>query len=546
MAQHSRRDFLKTTSAAALGMLGTFQGDPLGRAVPEIDRRSLPTQGDPFFRDLALRALDVAKSGGASYADVRIRGGKERRTDVRDRRVETVRVNNERQIGVRVLVNGAWGFTTSTELTRDEVARVTLVAVKQAKANPYGKANRIELAPCPVVPNGVWETPIQSDPFKKDVNDQLAVQLAASEAALKLNLPGVLIRSRFAFSVSEHCFASSEGTWIVQTIRRFGGWYTLSTFSADNQYGTLLTPESFQTGGYGWEAIENARFTEEAPRLAERAVAMMAKPRPVLPGRYDVVLDGRAMTGVLAPSVGRALHMDRVFGYEMNEGGTSYLSPPEKILGQSTFENPLLTLRGSRSVPHANATVKWDEEGVSPDDFTLVKNGAVVDYMTTREFAAKLAWWYKQKDMPVRSHGCAAAAAPGQSQVVIDPTLIMEPAAKDTSVEELIGDVKKGLYFTEALFVQMDPSLLNMETRTFTPVYEIRNGKLGGMVQHAGIIARTPDFWKAMDGVGGKQTQVMHAHVVTKGDPPFQVSREALCPAGRFRQMSIAGFTRKA
>jgi TldD protein len=265
----------------------------------------------------------------------------------------------------------------------------------------------------------------------------------------------------------------------------------------------------------------------------------------VEPGRYDVVLDGRALSGLLAATIGRALQMDRVFGQDMSTTGTSYLNPPEKTLGKFSYGNPLLTVRGSRSIPGALGTVKWDDEGVPPDDFTLIKNGLVVDYMTTREFASKLEGWYKERNMPVRSHGCAAAGGPAQAQVVADPTLIMDADVKETSVEELISGVKRGIYFSDRINPMVDPALRNVETLTYVPVYEIRNGKLGGMVQQASIVGRTTDIWKAMDAIGGKATLSRQEHVVTKGEPAFQLERESICPAARFRQMSVSGFGRK-
>jgi len=82
--------------------------------------------------------------------------------------------------------------------------------------------------------------------------------------------------------------------------------------------------------------------------------------------------------------------------------------------------------------------------------------------MTSREFATKLEWWYKQRDAGpierVRGRLC-----PTQIQLIGEPSLIMDPASKDVSVEELISGVKKGVYFTKGCGAYADPPLMNME-----------------------------------------------------------------------------------
>ena len=77
-----RRDFLVgTTAAAAAAALGARRAEafPIASAL---------APGDPAIRALALRALDAAKSGGASYADVRIAQNRTQFVSTRERRVQ--------------------------------------------------------------------------------------------------------------------------------------------------------------------------------------------------------------------------------------------------------------------------------------------------------------------------------------------------------------------------------------------------------------------------------------------------------------------------
>ena len=49
--------------------------------------------------------------------------------------------------GVRVIVNGAWGFASSPIVTPEEIARVTGEAVIIAKANATTQPKPVQLAP---------------------------------------------------------------------------------------------------------------------------------------------------------------------------------------------------------------------------------------------------------------------------------------------------------------------------------------------------------------------------------------------------------------
>src|SRR3989304_4332135 len=62
------------------------------------------------MRDVALRALDTARTRGAAYADVRIVHFQSQSVTVRNRNVEGLVVDESLGFGVRVLVDGSWGF----------------------------------------------------------------------------------------------------------------------------------------------------------------------------------------------------------------------------------------------------------------------------------------------------------------------------------------------------------------------------------------------------------------------------------------------------
>src|SRR6266540_2027381 len=90
---------------------------------------------DDEVQALAERALDVARSAGASYADARYLTEDSESIDVENGRVQGVGRGTDSGIGVRVVVDGAWGFAGTALLGPAEVERVARLAVDIARSS---------------------------------------------------------------------------------------------------------------------------------------------------------------------------------------------------------------------------------------------------------------------------------------------------------------------------------------------------------------------------------------------------------------------------
>ena len=191
----SRRDFVRTTSAAAAGIAlagGRAKGAERAGALV---RPSSP--GDPAVNELLAKALDAAKAAGAQYADARVSLARVQSIFTRERRVGGLSDNETFGIGVRVLVDGAWGFAATSELSSDAVTRVARQAVAQAKANRTPNRKAVTLAPAPGNQRGTWRSDAKIDPFAVAIEEKVALLLAANEAALKVPQARFVISSMF-------------------------------------------------------------------------------------------------------------------------------------------------------------------------------------------------------------------------------------------------------------------------------------------------------------------------------------------------------------
>jgi TldD protein len=98
-------------------------------------------------KQLADIALNVARSKGASYADIRIGRYLNQFVATRENKLQAVANTESFGAGVRVIANGCWGFAASDDMTKDGIARVTERAVNVAKANAKIQGDSVKLAP---------------------------------------------------------------------------------------------------------------------------------------------------------------------------------------------------------------------------------------------------------------------------------------------------------------------------------------------------------------------------------------------------------------
>jgi TldD protein len=536
---HTRREFLQLSSAAALG-IAAYRLPPQYR----IAAPTSPPLTDPTFKELAMRALDAAKSAGAEYADVRISQNRNQAIQAREHRVQSLSDSETFGFGVRVLVKGAWGFAASRELAADEMVRVARQAVAQAQANRAALERPVVLAPVTPTANGTWRGPAEIDPFEVPIEEKVALLLDANAAALKVQ-GAKFVSSGMFFLREEKTLATSDGTYVVQTIFRSQPQMTVTAVAPDFSDFQSRQSNDIQPMGRGYEHVRDAKLVDHATRWATEAVQTLGA-KPVDVGRYDLVLHPTHLWLTIHESVAHPTELDRAMGYEANYAGTSFVSPPQKMLGQFKYGPELMNIQGDRSQPGTLSACGWDDEGVVPDTFLIIKKGIVNDYQTTREQAPWLDWWYKKLSKPTRSHGCSYAQSWEDIQFQRMPNVSLLPGEKEQSFEDIIAATDRGIAIVGEGSFSIDQQRYNAQFggQLF---YEIKGGKIVGMLKDVAYQMRTPDFWNSMDMIGGKKSyQLGGAFNDGKGQPSQSNAVSHGCVPSRFRNINVINTGRKA
>jgi TldD protein len=532
----TRRRFLATSATVSAAAVAALQFRTAAAQSPVAARRAL---GDPDPHDLAARAVDAARTAGASYADVRL-------TDTQLEAYYNGRAlnnNQDRAIGIRVLVDGVWGFQSSATWTPDEAVRLAREAVAQAKANGSGTTGRVELGPPPPTVKGTWVMPVKVDPFTVSLGEKIDYTNYVLGHAGDLMLGASASFIWIQMSRQIKTFASSDGSAWSQTTYLSQG--QLGTAYRDDFVHGLrpgsMSYDAWTPAGKGWEMFADAPLTDDLLRLFDEA-EQNRHAIPVEVDRCDAVFSAQAMAALLDNTLGAATELDRALVDEANASGTSYLNDPLTMLGTYRVGSPIINVTGNRSLVGGAATVKWDDESVVPDDFTIVKDGVLVDFQTTREQADWLAPYYKKINHPAKSHGCAGSASALTLTMQHAPNLQLMPGTTDMRFDDLVADVNKGIAVM-SMDVNMDQQQLTGVG--YAQVRKIVNGKLGPYLDGAGIQFRASELWKRLTAVGGAKETRWYGFERGKGQPWQQTTHSVGAVPARINNVDLIDVMRK-
>lgn len=530
----SRRDLIKLGFKAGVGatLLSGLPSQLWATSVTSAPRMSMPIT-DPWVKELALRAVDAARSAGASYADVRLTHTRERSSHGNFEGLV---------VGVRSLVNGYWGFAGSQIWTPDEMVRLGMESVLQARALGIGPVREVDLAAVPTPVDEHWTMPVEIDPFEDISVEEISDFFLGLGYFIEVhpNFERGMLGATFV--VQEKAFASSEGAYCTQRLYRSSGIVGVRLEKNGRRLGGGL--DSLTPAGLGWELFKDQPLREQIRRVMEELEEDLALPvKPVEVGRYNVVCDALTVANLVDSTLGTATQLDRVFGYEANASGTSYLNDPLGMLGSLEVGAPLLTLTADRSVHGGAATVAWDDDGVRPDEFTLVREGVLHDFQTTRESAAWLSDAYTKASREIRSHGCAAAPTAVEAPLTHTPNLRIHPGGEALDFDDLVSGIEEGLAI-KGMHVEMDFQGLNGLGQG--RVYEVKNGKRVARIEGAGFLFRAPELWKSLVALGGEESVRRYGTTSRKGEPEQTTYHSVSAPPAVFKEFTVIDPKRKA
>jgi TldD protein len=496
-----RRDFIYLTGLGAAASM--LPGIPVtGR--PITPEEALEAVDPAIKKQMADVALNAARSKGATYTDVRIGRYLNQFVITREDKVQNI-VNTESYgMGIRVISNGSWGFAATDKMDKESIARTAELAVAIAKENSRLQTEPVRLAPQKGYGEVSWKAPIEKNAFEIPIKEKVDLLLGVNDAALK---GGANYITSLLFMVNEQkYFASTDGSYIDQDIHRI--WPTFFITKIDAATGKFETRNALSAPmGMGYEylyarpqdkiqgitTLYKGRYDMlEDAKAGAAQIGEKLKAKSVEPGKYDLILDPSHLWLTIHESVGHPSELDRVLGYEANFAGTSFLTLDKWQSKKFNFGSKIVNIKADKIQPGSLGGVGYDDEGVQCGQWDIIKDGTLVNYQTIRDQAHILGL--------TASQGCCYADNWSSVQFQRMPNVSLQPGQEKKSIDDLIKGVEKGLYIIGDGSFSIDQQRYNFQFGGQL-YYEIKNGKIAGMVRDVAYQSNTQEFWNACTGI---------------------------------------------
>ncbi len=474
--------------------------------------------------DVAKQAVEAARAVGADYADARVVHEDSESLTVRNQQMEGIDRSSSHGLGVRVLVNGYWGFAATARLEPGEIDRTAKLAVQIARAASRLPREPVKLAEIEPA-TGTWHSPMQVDPFSVPLEEKVALLMEATRRmqqvdGLAFAEGGIdLFRNRTWLT-------TSEGTAIEQTVVHSGGGIE-ATALGEGELQRRSFPNSFRghVAAAGWEHVQKLGLIEEAERTASEAVELLSAkdcPSEVT----TLVLDSGQVELQVHESIGHPLELDRVLGMEEAYAGSSFVRPEDR--GRLRYGSPLVSITADATLSGGLGSFGWDDEGVPAQRVPLIVDGVFQDFISSRETASVLG---------LPSSGAMRADGWQNFPLIRMTNISIEP--RDGTLADLIGDTKDGIFMATNQSWSIDDHRVNFQFGCEI-ARRIEDGKLTEMYKNPNYTGITTEFWGSCDAVGGREDWTLWGTPNCGKGQPGQTARvgHGAAPA-RFRGVQV-------
>lgn len=479
-------------------------------------------------KEIATRALDAALVFGAHYADVRLIHSKDRILSTKNGTLGQVSASESAGIGIRVIVNGCWGFAATDDLSHGGVEACARLAVDIANASAAARKYAVELAPEPPA-RVVWVSDCGIDPFAIPVEKQIELLLAA-DAEMRREKGVTLAEGSLEMVKSRQIFLNSEGADIDQTRTTTGCGINCHAFG-EGEIQKRSYPNSFG-GQYqlrGWELVEELDLLRHAPRIASECVALHSADQcPEL--TTNLILDSAQLGLQIHESIGHPIELDRVLGSEANYAGMSFLTLDK--LNHLRYGSEIVNAVCDGTLAHGPGlgTIAFDDEGVAAQRVDIIRDGQFRGYMSSRETAGAIG--------EKRSNGTMRAAGWHRLPLIRMTNVSLEPG--ESTLEEVFG-VDHGIYMETNRSWSIDDKRYNFQFGCEI-AWEIKNGKRGRMLKNPTYSGITTEFWNSCSAIANRDHWTLWGVPnCGKGQPEQVMGTGHGASPSRFANIKIGG-----
>jgi len=432
--------------------------------------------------DAATAAVEAAIAAGARYADARVMHRRTESMEALNGEIEDLTQDEDAGVGVRALVGSGWGFYAlpdlSTTAARAAGARAAAIAAASA---------RVSGAPVDLIGNGggtvaSWASECEIDPLSVPLSEKGDLLVAVTGEMHRAG--GDQSRASYDIWDTRKWFVSSEGHRIDQHFRECGGGLTTTVLGEGETQRRSYPAYRGQFGTVGWEMMHRIDLPAHATRVVEEARALLTA--PLCPaGETTLILGDEQMSLQIHESVGHAIELDRILGWEAAYAGTSWLDLAK--LGSLRYGSELMNIVIDPRIPGALGSFGFDDEGTAAAPRHAVKDGIWVGVLAGRDSASVAGLDYAGS---VRADGWSRLPMVRMTNVGLEPG--------PHTLDEIIAATDDGVMMEHNRSWSIDDKRLNFQFGCEIG-WEIKNGKRGRLLRNPTYTGIGPRFWQSMD-----------------------------------------------
>lgn len=432
--------------------------------------------------------------GGDGFLELRFHDRRGRSVAVEDGRVESARATRHAGVGVRALVDGAWGFASTSELSKDALVRAVASARAAARAAAKTRRDKVPNLVVPRFPSGQFfsdaRDPLENHSFEEKIELVLKTEAQVRAQSQRIHSGSV----RYSELIDEKFVLTSDGARVH--IRDAKPEFRVSAVAAMEAELQRHMEAEGHTGGFG--DLFARRSAEEMAEKAAKTAVDLLRAGYIEGGRKKVILAPDVVGLLIHEAIGHTVEADFVLA-----GSAAAGKMGKKVASE------LVTLCDSGHSEHeagAGGVVLVDDEGVLAGRTVIIEEGVLKSYLHNRETAAKF---------NVEPTGNARAFEYDNEPLIRMRNTYIEPG--QTPLEQMIGETDDGLLLVGAKNGQADANAEFMFA--VGEVYPIKNGKLGPLHRGTTITGDAFEVLASVDAVGDQFSWELGSGYCGKGQP---------------------------
>lgn len=459
------------------------------------------------MRDALRWVTDKAKRAGAGFADARAVEHWSTSLRRQDGKTDALSQSDSLGVGIRVLAEGAWGFSCTSEVDRDGLSRCLDTALDMAKASQARVAEpgmMAEREPC----SDKYVCPHEQDPRSVSIERKMGVVTALETSALeRAGDKASNTQARYSDSVKREIICNTNGADIDTTLIRAVAHVGITVADGDVRQKAY----EHKCGLGGFEIVEALDPAALGSLAADTALALLTADRAPS-GKFPVIVHPSIVGVFIHEALGHNAEADLVLG------GDSILAGK---LGEPVASE-LVSVVDDATIPGSWGSYKYDSEGTPGERRTLIENGVLKGYMHSLETAAR---------MGVQPNGSGRADGYGSRPIVRMSNTIVLPGT--STLEGLAKGIDHGILLEGGEWGYV-MTAKGQYTCHAGRARMIRDGEIREQLRDVSVAGMILDTLRDVDGVTeefemltmggmcGKNGQSMH----TNGGGPYMRVKE--------------------